>query len=86
MFTNEEFHTWCQINALSPETEAYIQRMRTSQPVRKVHSGISNITGRYPSVKMGCTIQFESFVELGAIYLMERDNEVLEFYGQPTRL
>ncbi len=86
MLTNEEFHAWCLRNTLSPETEAYIQRIRTSQPVRKVRSGVSNITGRYPSVKMGRTIQFESFVELGAIYLMERDNEVLEFYDQPTRL
>jgi putative transposase len=86
MLTNEEFHAWCKTNAISPVTEAYIQRIRASQPVRKVRSGGSSITGRYPSVKMGHTIQFESFVELGAIYLMERDNEVLEFYDQPTRL
>lgn len=69
------------------ETEAYIQRIRTSQPVRKVRSGISNICGRYPSVKMGRTIQFESkHVELWGIYEMERDEDVLEYYDQPTRL
>lgn len=87
MLTNEEFHAWCLRNAFSPEIEAYIQRIRTSQPVRKVRSGISNICGRYPSVKMGRTIQFESqHVELWGIYEMERDDDVLEYYDQPTRL
>jgi putative transposase len=33
---------------------------------------------------MGITIQFESHtVELWAIYLMEHDPDVLEFYDQP---
>jgi putative transposase len=33
---------------------------------------------------MGVTIHFESHtVELGAIYLMEHDEEVLEFYDRP---
>lgn len=85
MLTNEEFQAWYETNRMSPETQAYLQRLRTSQPVRHVRSGVSNITGRYPSVKMGRTIQFESFVELGAIYLMERDNDVLEYYDQPVR-
>jgi len=36
---------------------------------------------------MGVSIQFESqHVELWAIYAMERDNEVLEYYDQPMRL
>jgi hypothetical protein len=40
----------------------------------------------YPSKKMGVTIQFESqSVELGAIYLMEHDESVLEYYDQPVR-
>lgn len=87
MLTDEEFHDWCLHQAISSETEASIQRLRTSQPVRRVRSGISNICGRYPSVKMGRTIQFESqHVELWGIYDMERDEDVLEYYDQPTRL
>jgi putative transposase len=36
---------------------------------------------------MGCSIQFESqHVELWAIYAMERDDDVLEYYDQPTRI
>lgn len=87
MLANEDFHSWCLSNGILPETETYIQRIRSSQPVRKVRSGISNICGRYPSVKMGRTIQFESqHVELWGIYEMERDDDVLEYYDQPTRL
>src|SRR5258708_35772999 len=32
---------------------------------------------------MGVAIQFESSLELSAIYLMEQDDAVLEFYDQP---
>ncbi len=34
---------------------------------------------------MGVAIQFESSLELSAIYLMEQDDAVLEFYDQPVR-
>ena len=47
-------------NQIEPQTEAYIQRIRESEPSRKVQSRASNVSGRYPSVKMGCSIQFES--------------------------
>ncbi len=85
--TDEEFRAWCQHNKIEPRTEAYIQRIRTSEPERRVHSRASNVSGRYPSVKMGCSIQFESqHVELWGIYTMERDSDVLEMYDQPTRI
>ena len=85
MLTNEEFSAWCQRNKMSPEAEATLQRIRSSQPVRRVRGRASNVSGRYPSVKMGRSIQFESqHVELWAIYAMERDDDVLEYYDQPT--
>jgi len=86
MLTNEEFSIWCQRHKMSLETEAAIQRIRTSPPSRRVRSRASNVSGRYPSVKMGCSIQFESQVEFLAIYAMERDEDVLEYYDQPTRI
>jgi hypothetical protein len=51
--TDEEFRAWCQSNKIEPQTEAYIQRVRESEPSRKVQSRASNVSGRYPSVKMG---------------------------------
>src|SRR5438270_1931657 len=66
MLTNEEFSAWCQRNKMSLETEATIQRIRTSPPSRRVRGRASNVSGRYPSVKMGCSIQFESNAELAS--------------------
>lgn len=43
-----------------------------------------NVSGTYASRKMGVSIQFESHtVELWAIYTMEYDTEVLEYFDQP---
>src|SRR5262249_5434414 len=56
-------------------------------PVRRVKGHADNVTGRYPSPKMQTTIQFESqHVELWAIYAMERDDTLLEYYDQPSRI
>ena len=64
-----------------------IDRIRASDPARRVGGGRSNVSGRYPSRKMGVTIQFESHrVELAGIYEMEHDPEVLEFYDQPIQI
>src|SRR5205823_5647114 len=42
---------------------------------------------RYPSRKMGLTIQFESHrVELPLVYEMEHDPGVLEYYDQPPSI
>ncbi len=51
---------------------------------RRVTSRAHNVSGAYPSRKIGITIHFESHtVELWVIYLMEHDPDVLEFYDQP---
>ena len=71
MLTDEEFSSWCQRNQMSPEAVVTIQRIRTSPPARRVRGRASNMSGRYPSVKMGRSIQFESQVEFLAIYAME---------------
>jgi len=55
--------------------------------VRKVRGGANNVTARYPSPKMGVSIQFESqHVDLWSIYAMERDEDVLEYYDQSARI
>jgi putative transposase len=85
--TPEAFHSWSQHLGVSPETEALIASIRSSQPIRRVSGRAGNITGRYPSPKMGISIQFESDrVEFWAIYRMERDEDVLEFYDQSSRI
>jgi len=84
MMTPAAFQQWCRALALPPATCDLLATIRASQPVRRVTSRANNMSGTYPSDKMGVTVQFESHkVELWAILVMERDPEVLEFYDQP---
>jgi putative transposase len=69
---------------ITPETRKVIEHIRSSEPSRRVSSGRGNNPGKYPSKKMGVTIQFESHkLELAAIFEKEHDSGVYEFYDQP---
>ena len=82
-----QFEAWCHRLGLSPEACAHIEHIRDSPPARRVASRVSNFIGRYPSQKMGVTIQYESrTVELGIIYTLEHDPDVLEYYDQPPEI
>lgn len=87
MLTAEQFETWVRHLRLPKDTIEFMCRIRESEPVRRVKGRVGNVAGRYPSPKMQRTIQFESqHVELWAIYGMERDQHVLEYYDQPVRI
>jgi len=87
MLSSEELTAWYERLNLSHETRSVIDRVRFSEPTRRVGGGRANVSGRYPSRKMGVTIQFESHrVELAGIYEMEHDDSVLEFYDQPPSI
>lgn len=84
MLSDLEIQQLYQRLNLSDEARAIIHQIRTSQPVRSVQSFNGNVPGRYPSRKMGVTIQFESHKnELPFIYEYEHDDDVLEYYDQP---
>ncbi len=84
MFSQEGLLAWYQRLAMSQPSCRLLDSIRSSGPSRRVRSGRLNVCGRYPSQKMGMTIQFESHrVELAAIYEMEYDKDVLEYYDQP---
>jgi putative transposase len=84
MLCEDEFTAWCLRHALSDHAQAVVRQIRSAPPSRLVRGAAGNVTGRYPSQKMGCTIQFESHRgELAAIYHFEHDPAVLEFYDQP---
>ncbi len=87
MLNNESFERWCQRLQLSEQARTIIARIRTSPPSRRVQGRAGNVSGQYPSRKMGFGIQFESrHNELAAITLMEHDPAVLEYYDQPERI
>lgn len=87
MLSRDDLLTLFQRLGLSDEARSIIDQVRCSDPARRVRSGRGNVSGRYPSKKMGVTIQFESHrVELAAIYEMEHDAHVLEFFDQPPSI
>ena len=84
MLSRDDLLTLYQRPGLSDQARVVIDDVRSSDPARRVRSGRGNVSGRYPSKKMGVTIQFESHrVELAAIYEMEHDAHVLEYFDQP---
>jgi len=87
MLTDQEFDQWCRSLELADITIQTIQHIRSSEPSRRVSGGIISVSGKYPSKKMGKTIQFESgHNELAYIYQLEHDKEVLEYYDQPRAI
>lgn len=84
MLSQDEFAHWCRCLHLSEQALNVIEQIRSSEPSRRVGGGKKNVSGRYPSRKMGRTIQFESHRnELAHIYKLEHAEDVLEYYDQP---
>jgi hypothetical protein len=92
MFTDTEFDIWRRNFGLFDGALALIQRIRHSQPTRVGNGSRGNVVGRYPSRKMGVTIQFDSHKnELAFIHEYDNEGEVpeeevLEFYDQPPAI
>lgn len=84
MLSERAFAEFCQRQQLSSTGTKVIERVRTSDPSRRVKSSWGNVSCRFSSHKMGMTIQAESHSnELAALYLWEHDPRVYEFYDQP---
>src|SRR5882762_4975311 len=87
MLHESELTAWYGRLNLSDRARMLIDQIRSSEPTRRVRGGRSNVSGLYPSRKMGVSIQFESHrVELAAIYEMEHDAHVLEYFDQPPSI
>ena len=72
MITSTQLQHYCQELALPSQAAEFLARVRQSDSVRRVQGRAGNVSGFYSSRKMGMTIQFESLIELGAIYLAEQ--------------
>jgi hypothetical protein len=51
---------WSHHLQLTSEAEALITALGSSPPVHRVRGRTNNVTGRYPSPKMGRSIRFDS--------------------------
>jgi putative transposase len=84
MLDEQRYQSWCRSLGFKQETKELLDRIRSLPPARRVGGGKKNVAGRYPSRKMGVTIQFESHSnELAAVLEYENDPDCLEFYDQP---
>src|SRR6266849_6025708 len=87
MLATHELARLCDRLGLSAEARAIVETIRSSPPTRRVRNAAGNVSVRYPSRKMGVTIQAESHrVELAGLYEYEHDPQVLEFYDQPPAI
>ncbi len=86
MLDDDAYQRWLDQCEFLDSARTLLTDIRRSPPVRRVAGRRGNIHGHYPSRKMRRTIQFESHTELGAIYVMEHDPGVLEYWDQPTKL
>ncbi len=85
MLSEEAFDQWCWQLGLIDQAKTVITRVRTSNPSRRVQGSAGNVSGTYPSLKMGFAIQFESHKnELPFAYQLDHDPDVLELYDQPA--
>lgn len=85
MLNDKKFLQWCYRIKLQEDARDLIMKIRSSEPVRLVNGHGRSVVGHYPSRKMGRTLQFESHrCELSFIQVMERDDDVLEMWDQPT--
>lgn len=87
MLKQAELHQLYQKLSVTKQAQGVIDEIRSSPPVRRVHSAAGNVSVRYPSRKMGVVIQAESHRnELAGVYEKEYDPETLEYYDQPPRI
>jgi putative transposase len=84
MLSENEIQKWYAVNNISNDAREVINTIRSSEPSRRVQSTPKSVSGQYPSIKMGCSIQFESHkVELPFLVEYENDEDVIEYYDQP---
>lgn len=84
MLNDAEFQQWSAELRLSEAARCAVAAIRAAPPARRVRSAAGNVSGVYPSAKMGWGAQFESHrVELPGLIAMEYGPDVLEFYDQP---
>ncbi len=87
MLSGHELTNLCWRLGLSDKAKAIVESIRSSPPTRRVRGAAGNVIVRYPSRKMGVTIQAESHRnELAGIYEKEHDPDTLEFYDQPPAI
>jgi putative transposase len=86
LMSDAQFINWANQRGLTEMAKQTISNIRTAPPSRLVGTTRrqSNVSGTFPSRKMGLKLQFESrTIEWPFLYLADNDPSVLEIYDQP---
>ncbi len=87
MFNAISLNAYFEQRNIPKNGRAVVEHIRASEPSRRTNSTPLSSASRYPSRKMGVTIQSESLRnELPAVYIWDHDDETHEFYDQPPRI
>lgn len=87
MLSSKEFDRWCEQLNIGDSTRKIIELERSSEPSRRVKSGLGNWRGFYASTKMQASRDFESGNELAQIKKkLEHNDAVLEYFSQPRSI
>jgi hypothetical protein len=87
MFTDEQLEHYFQNRELAESARKLIRHLRSTDPERRTDSTAVNCSARFPSLKMGRSVQAESrHGELSTVWIWEYDDETYEFWDQVPQI
>ncbi len=88
MLNHDQVIDLCRTAGLTPAGVAYVQRVRATEPARRVGgTRFLSVAGRFPSTKMARSIQAESRTgEYPLVLTLELADDVREYYDQPESI
>lgn len=87
MLSQDQLEIYYERHNLSLIARKTANTIRMEEPSRSAKPGPVNVVSKYPSKKMGLSIQAESHTnELAALYEWDHDEITHEFYDQPPRI
>ena len=85
-FSDAELERLFDRHDVTDSGRSLVGQVRSSPPSRSVRPGRGHVTGAYPSRKMGCTLGYESYVELAYFMECEFSPVRIEVFDQPCVL
>lgn len=87
MLSPPQFDEWARRLRLNEAAQAFLSRIRSGDPTRRVSNAAGNMCGAFASEKMGHTVQWESVTgERPLVLLWEYDASCLEMWDQSWKL
>ncbi len=86
MLSHDELSLHCEKHNLSGQAQSIVNRVRATDPARRVRSAFGQKLSRYPSRKMGFSLQAEGDAQFAMLMVWEHDDRVYEVWDQPPAI